>query len=789
MKPETQHSILQKIRYISNLVALVASLLLLAGCNGALMLPKGEKLYNGAKVKVDKPSKKWDTKALEAALPSAVVLPRKNPGIFGLRPFVGVYNIFHNPKKEGGFRNWVANKIGKEPVLYNESIIKTHHDALKTTAANFGYFDIEVQSKTRGILRKRKLIHKVVLHAPAKTIESLNFPPADSGIVEQRLQQLKATSLLKIGAHYQLNDLALERQRLVDSLRNEGWFYLSTESLFFLADTLATDTNTVRLNLHFKDDVLPSDKRRYRIGKINIRPDHNSETEVPMGTQELVIDSCKTFIFKELNLKKRVILENIRINCGEYFSNEKYRETLFRLLNLQYFRFVNIRFDTLGGSDSLLVANVLLTPAIRQKVETSLSAVFSPSYYVGAQTGITLLNRNLLGAAELLSVSWEGNLLNVNDRASDNSLGKYWLIGSDTKVQLTLPQRIPGLRIRQRNALTATRFSLEHSLNFYQIDLEPGSLGIGFHKFTAKGSVLWKKNRLGTVTHELTPIGLSLYFTTFSDPTVKDTLISQIPTDSTGELLVFVTNYQIRPSYAFTYDNRLGKVRDLSTYFRQVFSLRADGFQLPAAVAALTDLGKPVNFITESIIGQYLKLNDKNILAYRFGINAGLPLTGKSYLALGDLYTIGGAASVRAFAPRTVGPGATQDDPSDAAFDNVRIVTRHSGNILLLGGVELRHKLGTSWEVAPFIDAGNTWLVQAQSESQASGVFAFDRFYRELASGAGLGIRYNLGIFVLRLDVAIPTSKPNLPVGSRLIGQPGFGSTSPRFNFAFGYPF
>lgn len=780
---------LGKIRHISNLFALVASLLLLAGCNGALLLPKGEKLYNGAKVKVKKPNKKWDTKALEAALPKAIVLPRRNSRLLGLRPRVSIYNVFHNDKKEKGFRNWVANKLGTEPVLYQASIINSHREAMKNTAANFGFFDIEIKSKEKGILRKRRLKHTVLLHAPAKTIESLNFP-ADSGALEQRLQQLKSSSLLVPGAHYQLLDLSLERQRLTDSLRNEGWYFLSAENLFFEADTLDMDSNSVRLNLRFKADVTALEKRRYRIGKIVVRPDHNLESEVATGTQEVVIDSCKLFIFKELNLKKKVILDNIRMDCDEYFSNEKYRETLFRLLNLQYFKFVNIRFEMLPGSDSLLVANVLLTPAIPQKVEASISGIFSPSYYIGAQMGMKWLNRNLLGAAEQLSVSWEGNMLNINDPAGDNSLGNYWLFGSDTKAQLTLPQRIPGLRLRQRNALTATRFSLEHQLYYYQIEVDSTTnLGIGLHHLEAKGSFIWKKNRQGTITHELTPIGLSLGFSTFSIPGVKELLFEDIPTDSTGELLVFVTFYEFRPSYVFNYDNRLGKARELSTYFRQGFSLRTNGYQLPDYIAEAANLGRPVNLITESNFNQYLQLDEKTVLAYRIGISAALPLTGESYLYLGDLYTIGGASSVRAFAPRTLGPGSTQEVAATDELDNVRIITSHSGNILLLTGAELRRKFGTSWELAAFVDAGNTWLVQAQSESQQDGVFAFNRFYRELAAGAGLGLRYNLGIFILRLDVAAPIAKPYLPSGSRLVGQRGFGSNALRFNFAFGYPF
>ncbi len=165
-----------------------------------------------------------------------------------------------------------------------------------------------------------------------------------------------------------------------------------------------------------------------------------------------------------------------------------------------------------------------------------------------------------------------------------------------------------------------------------------------------------------------------------------------------------------------------------------------------------------------------------------------VPLTGESYFYIFDQYAIGGASSVRAFSPRTIGPGATPLTGSGAG-GSILSFTNHSGNILLLTSLELRRSLGKSWELASFFDAGNVWLVQAINAEQADGVFSFGKFYEQLASGAGLGIRYNLGFFTLRLDVAAPLSKPYLPSGSRYVGQPDFGSLNLRWNLAFGYPF
>ncbi len=269
--------------------------MMLAGCNGALLLPKGEKLYNGAKLKVKKQEKKWDTAELEAALPQAIVLPRKNRHLLWLRPKVGIYNVFHNRKKEKGFRNWVANQLGTPPVLMDSSIIEAQRERIASIAANYGFFEVQVQTKKRGLWRKKKLKHVVRLMAPAKKLMNLTFPP-DTGAVEHRLLQLKQSSLLVLGKNYQLQNLSLERQRLADSLRNDGWFFLSPDHLFFEADTLLSDS-TVRLQLRFKDDVTATEKRRYRIEKIVVRPDYDTRQNGDEGRQKVVIDSCKTFIF------------------------------------------------------------------------------------------------------------------------------------------------------------------------------------------------------------------------------------------------------------------------------------------------------------------------------------------------------------------------------------------------------------------------------------------------------------------------------------------------------------
>ena len=96
---------------------------------------------------------------------------------------------------------------------------------------------------------------------------------------------------------------------------------------------------------------------------------------------------------------------------------------------------------------------------------------------------------------------------------------------------------------------------------------------------------------------------------------------------------------------------------------------------------------------------------------------------------------------------------------------------------------------------AIFADAGNIWLLDDASGDFPEGLFEFNRFYKEIAVGSGLGFRLDLNFLVIRLDVAIPLRKPYLEEGKRWVfNQIDFGNFDWRreniqWNFAIGYPF
>jgi outer membrane protein assembly factor BamA len=86
---------------------------------------------------------------------------------------------------------------------------------------------------------------------------------------------------------------------------------------------------------------------------------------------------------------------------------------------------------------------------------------------------------------------------------------------------------------------------------------------------------------------------------------------------------------------------------------------------------------------------------------------------------------------------------------------------------------------------ALFVDAGNIWLANVDPNKPGA---TFDKdFLKELAMGAGVGIRLDIQLFVIRFDVAFPIRTPWKPLGERM--AQGISINEAIYNLAIGYPF
>ena len=97
-------------------------------------------------------------------------------------------------------------------------------------------------------------------------------------------------------------------------------------------------------------------------------------------------------------------------------------------------------------------------------------------------------------------------------------------------------------------------------------------------------------------------------------------------------------------------------------------------------------------------------------------------------------YFAGGDQSVRGFAYKSL-------SPLDAAGDTI------GGRYLVVGSVEYEHSLSRSWSAAVFSDVGN----------------ALENMSDPLERGAGVGLRWQSIVGMVRLDMAWALSREDKP--------------------------
>ena len=182
------------------------------------------------------------------------------------------------------------------------------------------------------------------------------------------------------------------------------------------------------------------------------------------------------------------------------------------------------------------------------------------------------------------------------------------------------------------------------------------------------------------------------------------------------------------------------------------------------------------------------KLGEQSFLVSRIIIGASYPYGNSPFLPFSRHFIIGGANSLRGFAPRHLGPGsAVATETQQSTFPSI------GGDYKLELNSEYRFKLLGQLKGALFVDAGNIWMKDTLLFTP-KGQLTKD-FIKEIAIDAGLGVRLDVKILIIRLDLGIPFYKPWLPEGDRwTFSDVDFGSSLWRkdnlvWNLAIGYPF
>ena len=769
--------------------ASVTFLLIISACSNTKFLQEGQMLYTGAKLEVinDTLTKKEKSNLKEAL--QAQLRPKPNSSFLGLRPRLYIYNITKEPTKEKGLRNWLKNKIGEKPVLLGDVDREFNEKIIVNYSENKGFFNARASSDTISKNKKAQVLYKVKPGA-RYLISQVNFPE-DSTAINSEIQSIKDKSFLKAGNPFDLDVIKAERERIDEHLKNKGFYYFSPDNIIVQADSTVLKEPKVELFVKLKNNTPQISKEQFTIDKTIVFADYNiadlklGKYGIPYKTDSVKVYNDLYIIDPENKFKPKIFDRALYFNKGDLYNREDHNLSLNRLISLGTFKFVKNEFVISDSLNHQFDAYYLLTPRPFQSLRLETLGKTNSANYTGGEVNLNWTNRNFFRGAEQI----KGAIYGAFDVQIGGPKDANNIIRFGANAQLSIPRIVAPFRFNSSSAyVPRTNFNIGYE---YLSRTELYTL----HNFSASAGYVWKENE--RKEHDLKILDVTLVapqnITEKYQEQIDGNPAKGIPANPSLQRVVD-KQFIFGPTYSYTYTNTMLPKKN-TFYYKGSVDLAGTIAGLVSGADRKAGKGKLLFDIPFSQYAKmehdfryYRKVNDKSSIATRAIVGIGYPYGNSVYMPYVKQFYVGGSNSIRAFRARTLGPGSydPRNQPATFFFDQ-------SGDIKLEFNAEYRANIYKFLNAAVFADAGNVWLVN-DDPLKPGGKFS-KNFVKELAVGAGVGLRLDFSILILRLDLAMPL---RIPYGEETerwtLDRIDFGSSSWRkdnliLNIAIGYPF
>ena len=719
-----------------------------------------------------------------------------------------VYNKYAG--KDSGFAKWMTKSFGKAPVLMSQVNPALRASVARSILRNNGYFRGYVDYETVPQKNPKKCKIGYTVHLDSLfTLDSVgyvNFPSPMMSLIDST----RSESLIQRVSPFSISNLDGERTRISTLMRNNGYYFYTPSYASYLADTFAVD-NKAQLRFQLADGLPESALRKWYIGHIDV--------QFRKTMREQLTDSIQRRNFtihyadKKSPLRPGVVLRNLRLRPRQEFNYDKYLESTAKINATGVFSTTDFVFTPRPQTDTLdLSLNCVFDKPYDFYIEGNMLGKTIGRYGPEVKIGVT--RKNAFRAGEKIDINLHGAYEWTNSGGSKSSNYQY---GADVAVEF--PRIIApfynsdrirrdknGRPIRRRFYSTPTTYAkvsadIVRRPDYYKM-----------HIVSGEWTYRWQSSEQSR--HEFSPLTVKYQFMN-SHTDRFDSLMIQSP-----YLERTMGDYFIpKMRYTYTYTSPV----KLRNPIRWETTVEESG-----NVASLIDVVRGKDFnekgkkLFKNPYSQFLRLETDLTKTWQIGresslvghVNAGIMYSyGNSTSApYSEEFYVGGANSIRAFSVRAIGPGRFSDLGISGNQARQLFYLLRNGDMKLVGNLEYRAPLFGNLKGAVFLDAGNVWRLrhvdwgfdeinpEELSTEQAIEVIAMmawfedmyfkpSKFFNDIALGTGIGLRYDLGFLVIRLDWGLAL---HIPCNN---GVSGYFFNAERFrdlhtlNFAIGYPF
>jgi len=730
-----------------------------------------------------------------------------------------------------GFNNWLK-KTGEAPVIIDTTRTNRSKVNLEQYYYNNGWFDREVSYKINRNENQRGTIDYFVKTGQPYTLDSLSTN-ISTLIIDSLYQLSKQETLIKKNDQYLSDNFGNERARLTAKFRNSGVYHFSQDYVQFYIDTFGL-AKKVNVELEIKDRAIRNEDstarvpfKIYKIKEVNVITDDAFENDGRSFQDSVIFNNIKLYSYDKMRFKPKALTDAVFINKDSIYRDLD-RTFTYRYLNeLKTFQYPDIDY-VVNEADTSLTATISLTPRKKYGLGFEFNISQSNIQTVGFSFSTSLLARNVFKGAETLELSFLGAIGASKDGSqSDRQFFDINELGADLK--LTIPRLFLPFntdKIVPKYMSPSSRLSLGFT----------SQTNIGLDKQTVNGIVNYRWYPSETVTNSLDLFSAqyvrnlnpenyfsvyqnsfnrlnSIAINSYNTPPefIEDDNLIEDEADAFIDLVLSDTNYEMsNPEDYQTVNNineRKGRLTENNLILASNFSYSKDRREnifdedfsifrfkvefagnLLANVSNLVGLNKNSNDqfeIFNVAYSQYAKtefdyikhwdLGRNNVLAMRTFFGIAIPYGNSTSIPFSKSFFAGGANDNRAWTAYNLGPGSSD---SNDEFNEA--------NMKLALSLEYRYNVFGKLNGAFFTDIGNIWNVFDDVEDTAA---TFDGFssLKDIAVGAGFGMRYDFGFFVLRGDIGFRAYDPSYPLGNRWFND--FNFNHAVYNIGINYPF
>lgn len=711
--------------------------------------------------------------------------------------------------KDSKFRRFLRYRVGEAPVLLDSNYIESSLKQLTTVMNQWGYFDAEadysVQFK-RHNPKKAVVNYSIMAHAPYH-IRKINY---DIAIPEYRRIFVihKEESDLEEGMQYDEDAITEEFTRIVNLLRDEGYYYVEKSIMRgevtydMPADSTQADPHTVTLSIILRIPEGENSARylyKYHFNNVYVHTRYNANDPLDQMNDTVVYrnyrDKTDSTFYRFItphyddlrepirDFKYRTIAQTIYTRTGEPYSQEAKRRSSMAISQLDNFSYYNITYQEV---DSLLdtLHHVGYLDAIYRLTRSKVHSVGGQIDLRNDKSYISLSysNRNIFKGAEQLKINLSGGYFYYSlSNLFHNHSFSYPEFGLN--VSLTWPKLLFFGNYHKRSSVrrnTAIKFGVNYS-------------GL-YHRLLYNAAITYNWSPISYMNHSFSPIDISTINN--NDRWYANMLnywdYPESYQNRFNKFFMLSLKYNFDFLVPFAFEHRAHNLRmsvsmeSSGLFLKGINSLFTPDHRWVLGVNSLDEDGyNYTSFEKMEFTWNYsYKFDSKNTMALRMNAGAIIPLDKDSYVPYERGFYMGTSNSMRGWPYRGVGPGSYEHG-RDSLF---------TGDVKIELNLEYRGTLYRSFKYGIFADAGNIWLTHDYGDMEGAN-FDIRRFYKEFALDAGVGLRLDFGFFVIRVDYAVPLYDPTRTSIGRWINKKWFNNDGRRLalqnglKFAIGYAF